>query len=88
MGLVGGSSSSDEGGTECCTLPNGKSTSQVRGVAVNSLAAAKLSSSRAGRRRSSAAMSEVRNSFLVKKQRKGEKIFLDVKFEMENWVCI
>ena len=52
-----GSSSSEEGGTDSCTLPNGNSTSQVRGVAANVCPASKVSSSRLGRRRSKAAMS-------------------------------
>ena len=52
-----GSSSSDEDGTDSCTLPNGNSTLQVRGVAVKVWPTSKESSSRLVRRRSKAAMS-------------------------------
>ena len=63
LALLGGwscSSSSEEGGTEDCTLPNGNSTSQVRGVAAKVWPLSTDSSSLLGMRRSKAAMSELR----------------------------
>ena len=63
LALLGGwscSSSSEEGGTEDCTLPNGNSTSQVRGVAAKVWPLSTVSSSLLGMRRSKAAMSELR----------------------------
>ena len=68
LALLGGwscSSSSEEGGTEDCTLPNGNSTSQVRGVVAKDWPLSTDSSSLLGMRRSKAAMSELRRGLDV-----------------------